>query len=98
MINTEVIVRPLVTEKSNRLAEKARDGVRGGKYSFMVRVGANKTEIKHAIEKLYDVRVIQVATQNRKGKIKRVGMRFGEQSDWKKAIVTVAAEQRIDLF
>ena len=82
MIAEEVIVRPVVTEKSN-------DGLQEGKYTFEVNKKATKVEIAKAVEKLFEVRVLKVNTMTVNGKQKRVGYHTGKTSDWKKAIVTI---------
>jgi large subunit ribosomal protein L23 len=89
----DIIIRPLITEKSLRLA-------REGKYSFEVAREANKLEIKSAVEKLFRVRVEKVHTINMKGKPRTMfwGKRTtGKTKEWKKAIVTVK-EGKIDIF
>ena len=78
----DVIIRPIVTEKSN-------DGLQEGKYTFEVNRKATKIDIKNAVEKLFEVKVLEVNTMNIKGKAKRVGVHQGRTSDWKKAIVTI---------
>ena len=78
----EVIVKPIVTEKSS-------EELQLGKYTFRVNKNATKIEIAHAVEKLFDVRVLKVNTMSVKGKAKRVGVHQGMTSDWKKAIVTI---------
>lgn len=78
----DVILKPLITEKSNL-------EVAGGKYTFVVDVNATKTEIRKAVEKLFQVKVLQVNTVNYEGKIKRMGAHIGPRSDWKKAIVKI---------
>jgi len=78
----DIIIRPYITEKSN--AEIA-----GGKYTFIVDVNATKTEIRKAVEELFQVRVLQVNTINYEGKIKRMGVHTGPRPDWKKAIVRI---------
>jgi len=78
----DIIIRPYITEKSN--AEIA-----GGKYTFIVDANATKTEIKTAVEKLFQVKVLQVNTINYEGKIKRMGVHTGPRPDWKKAIVKI---------
>lgn len=78
----DVIIRPIVTEKSN-------DGLQEGKYTFEVNRKATKIDIKNAVEKLFEVKVLEVNTMNVKGKTKRVGVHQGKTSDWKKAIVTI---------
>ena len=82
MIAEEIIVRPVVTEKSN-------DGLQEGKYTFEVNKKATKVEIAKAVEKLFNVKVLKVNTMTVKGKQKRVGVHVGRTSDWKKAIVTI---------
>ena len=82
MIAEEIIVRPIVTEKSN-------DGLQEGKYTFEVNKKATKVEIAKAVEKLFNVKVLKVNTMNVNGKKKRVGYHVGKTSDWKKAIVTI---------
>ena len=82
MLPEEVIVRPIVTEKSN-------DGLQEGKYTFEVNKKATKVEIAKAVEKLFEVKVLKVNTMTVKGKTKRVGYHTGKTSDWKKAIVTI---------
>ena len=78
----EIIVAPVVTEKSN-------DELQEGKYTFKVNKKATKVEIAKAIEKLFGVKVLKVNTMNVNGKSKRVGYHTGKTSDWKKAIVTI---------
>ena len=82
MLAEEVIVRPVVTEKSN-------DELQQGKYTFEVNKKATKIDIKRAVEKLFNVKVVSVNTISVKGKEKRVGRYVGKTSDWKKAIVTI---------
>ena len=82
MLAEEVIVRPVVTEKSN-------DGLQEGKYTFEVNKKATKIEIAKAVEKLFEVKVLKVNTMMVNGKKKRVGYHQGRTSDWKKAIVTI---------
>ena len=82
MIAEEIIVRPIVTEKSN-------DGLQEGKYTFEVNKKATKVEIAKAVEKLFNVKVLKVNTMTVKGKQKRVGVHVGRTSDWKKAIGTI---------
>ena len=82
MIAEEIIIRPIVTEKSN-------DALQEGKYTFEVNKKATKVEIAKAVEKLFEVKVLKVNTITVKGKTKRVGYHVGKTSDWKKAIVTI---------
>jgi large subunit ribosomal protein L23 len=88
----KTIVRALITEKGTHLREQ------GNKYVFQVDTGANKIEIKQAIEKIFSVHVENVRTMNVAGKEKRLGRFTGHRSDWKKAIVTLKAGDTIDLF
>ena len=78
----DVIIRPLMTEKTYA-------AVAEGKYTFEVAVDSTKVEIKNAVEKLFEVKVLKVNTMTVKGKEKRVGVHQGRTSDWKKAIVTI---------
>ena len=78
----EIIVAPIITEKSN-------DQLQEGKYTFEVNKKATKVEIAKAVEKLFEVKVLKVNTMNVNGKKKRVGYHVGKTSDWKKAIVTI---------
>lgn len=87
----DIIIRPVVTEKSMNLQAE-------GKYTFYVDTKANKTEIKNAIEKIFEVDVIQVNTINVKGKTKRVGRFVGKTANKKKAIVSIKPGQTIALF
>jgi len=87
-----VIKRPLVTEKSTIARDEAN------KYFFEVDRRANKIEIEKAVEKLFKVKVVSVRTMNREGKKKRMGRMMGRKSDWKKAVVTLAPGQSIDIF
>ena len=82
MLPEEIIVRPVITEKSN-------DEMQSGKYTFEVNKKATKVEIAKAVEKLFGVKVLKVNTISVKGKQKRVGAHTGMTSDWKKAIVTI---------
>ena len=87
----DVVLKPVVSEKSYALLDE-------GVYTFVVHPDANKTEIRQAIESIFGVRVTKVNTLNRKGKKKRRGRWIGVRSDTKRAIVTLAAGERIDLF
>lgn len=78
----DIIIRPIITEKSN-------DGIQEGKYTFEVNKKATKVDIARAVEKLFEVKVLKVNTITVKGKQKRVGVHVGKTSDWKKAIVTI---------
>ncbi len=88
----DIIIRPLVTEKSNDLMALK-------KYAFKVDKKANKIEIKNAVEKLFGVKVKAVNTINVSGKLKRMGAHSGYRSDWKKAVVTLTEESKtIEIF
>ncbi len=88
----DVIKRPLITEKSNKLKEDSNQIV------FVVNPQANKIEIRQAIEKMFKVKVLRVQTMNFLGKQKRHGRYMGWKSDWKKAIVTLREGDRIEFF
>ena len=88
---SQVIIRPVVSEKSYVLA--AAD-----KYTFRVHPNAHKTQIRQAIESLFDVNVVDVRTMSVKSKPKRRGTTAGRTRSWKKAIVQVAAGQSIPIF
>jgi large subunit ribosomal protein L23 len=92
MDNTSVIIKPLVTEKSTHF-QNTRNA-----YAFQVSQDANKQQIKHAVEELYGVRVVDVRTMNRKGKPRRARFRMTHGSDWKRAVVVLDENSRIDLF
>lgn len=87
-----VIIRPLITEQGTHFANVK------GAYSFEVNKGANKAQIKKAVEKLYSVKVSKVRTANRKGKLRRKGRNFGLTASWKKAVVFLKPDYHIDLF
>jgi large subunit ribosomal protein L23 len=88
----QVILRPLITEKATHLSE------RHNAYTFEVNPLATKTEIKEAIEALFDVKVADVRTQNRRGKARRYRIKMGRMRNWKKAIVALRDEHRIDFY
>ena len=89
----DIIIRPVVSEKSYGLLD-------AGVYTFVVAPDANKIQIREAVESIFNVRVTKVNTLNRKGKRKRNRrtFTFGKRSDTKRAIVTLAPGERIDLF
>jgi large subunit ribosomal protein L23 len=89
----DVILQPVVSEKSYALLDE-------GVYTFLVHPSSNKTEIRQAVEAIFNVRVQQVNTLNRKGKRKRNRRMptFGKRPDTKRAIVTLVAGDTIDLF
>lgn len=88
----QIILRPIVTEKGFYYAE------RHNVYSFEVNKLANKTQIKHAVEFLFDVKVTDVKTANRKGKKRRARRKIGQQRSWKKAMVKLDPESKISYF
>jgi len=87
----EVLIAPVVSEKSYGMLDE-------NKYTFIVAPGANKTEIKIAVEKIFKVRVLKVNTMNREGKTKLSRFGSGKRSDTKRAIVQIAPGDRIDIF
>jgi large subunit ribosomal protein L23 len=87
----DILLGPVVSEKSFELADL-------GKYTFKVAKTANKTEIKEAVQKIFDVQVLSVNTLNRKGKVQRTRYGYGKRNDQKRAIVAVAEGQSIDVF
>ena len=89
---SKVIKRPMITERGSTMRETHNQ------YLFQVDPAANKLEIKQAIEHFFGVKVTQVRTANYRGKIKRMGRFSGKRADWKKAIVTLAEGDTIDLF
>jgi large subunit ribosomal protein L23 len=89
----KIILRPVITEKTTRL--KATSGV----ICFEVARGANKIEIKRAIEQLFKTKVAEVRTQAKTGKVRRVGRNAGKTKDWKKAYVRLRdGEKPIEYF
>ncbi len=88
----QVIIRPLVTEKG------VHRSARHNAYAFEVSRLATKHDVRSAIEHLFNVKVIRVHTQNRRGKPRRSKFHLGRTKDWKKAIVTLHSEHRIDFF
>ena len=88
----QIVLRPLVTEKGMHKAS------RYNQYAFEVNRMASKDDIRRAVEELFDVKVVRVNVQNRKGKPRRTRFRWGHTKDWKKAIVTLDPEHRIDFF
>jgi len=88
----QIILRPLITEKGTHKAN------RQNAYAFEVNPAANKAQIRRAVEELFDVKVVAVNTQNRKGKPRRTRFRRGVTKSWKKAIVKLDPESRIEFF
>ena len=92
MTNHDIIIKPIVSEKS-------MDQIQDRKYTFKVAIGANKIEIKNAVEEIFGVNVEKVTTQRVLGKIKRMGATSGKRADWKKAIVKLTADSKtIEFF
>jgi len=87
-----VVIRPLVTEKGTFQSQAMNA------YAFEVAHDANKAQVRLAIEKIYNVKVKEVRTANRKGKPRRTGRTSGKTRQWKKAVVVLEDEYRIDLF
>ena len=87
-----IVRKALITEKGTVLRETQNQ------YFFEVARDANKIEIKKAVESIFHVKVADVRTMQLRGKVKRQGRWVGKRNDWKKAIVTLGADQKIDLF
>ena len=92
MDNTNVIIKPLVTEKSTHLQETRNV------YAFQVHRDANKAQIRKAVETIYNVKVTDVRTMNRRGKPRRTRYGMTTTSGWKRAIVVLDENSRIELF
>jgi len=88
----QIVLRPLVTEKGMHKAS------RYNAYAFEVNRLAGKDDIRRAVEELFNVKVLAVNTQNRKGKPRRTRFRYGRTKAWKKAVVKLHSEDRIDFF
>lgn len=88
----DVILGPVVSEKSFDLIEAYNT------YSFLVDPRSNKTEIRQSVEAIFEVRVVSVNTYNRRGKMKRTRRTLGKRKDTKRALVTLAEGESIDLF
>lgn len=89
---SEILVRPMVTEKSHVQLDQH------GAYTFVVANDANKIEIANAIEKQFNVKVTDVRTMRYAGKMKRMGKWMGRKASWKKAVVTLAEGDSIEIF
>jgi large subunit ribosomal protein L23 len=87
----DIVLEPVVSEKSYGLLDE-------GRYTFIVHPDSNKTEIKQAVESIFGVKVASVNTMNRQGKRKRFGWIQGKRKDTKRAIVTLAEGEEIDIF
>ena len=88
----QVLLRPVVTEKG------VHRSTRYNQYAFVVNPLSDKEDIREAVETMFDVKVIKVRTQNRRGKPRRYRFKYGYTKKWKKAIVTLEKEDRIDFF
>ena len=88
---SQVIIRPVVSEKSYA-------GLEANKYTFLVHPEASKTEIKEAIQKIWNVHVLGVNTMKRRGKVKRQRFVEGKRADQKRAVVTLAEGDQIEIF
>ncbi len=88
----EILIAPIITEKTSSLMSAHNS------YTFEVSKNANKIEIKKAIEKIFDVTVLNVNTMRQRGKIKRMGRYSGKRADWKKAIVKLKVGDSIAEF
>lgn len=88
----DIVLRPIITEKSTLLKDN------GNQYVFEVQRDANKIEIKKAVEKLFKVKVVSVQVAMMDGKKKRLGRFFGKRPDWKKAIVKLSPKDKIGIF
>lgn len=87
----DVLIKPVITEKSSALMQD-------NKYTFIVPLTANKVEIRQAVEKIFKVKVLEISTVRVMGKTKRMGKTEGKRPDYKKAIVKLAAGERIEFF
>ena len=87
----DVLLKPVISEKSYRLVDD-------GKYTFLVAPDANKTQIRQAVEQVFHVKVTGLNTLNRQGNRRRTPYGWGRRNDTKRAIVTLAAGERIDVF
>ena len=91
LIAHDIIIKPIITEKSSKLVE-------GNKYTFEVHKSANKIQIRKAVEQIFKVKVLSVNTMNVPSKPKRMGAFLGKTRSWKKAVVALPAGQRIEAF
>ena len=92
MDNTQVIIKPLVTEKSTH-QQQTRNA-----YAFQVHHNANKPQIKQAVEQIYNVKVVDVRTMTRKGKPRRTKFKMTHGPEWKRAVVVLDENSKIELF
>ena len=91
MTAQDIIIRPIITEKSNI-------ALTTGKYTFEVAVNATKTDVKNAVEELFNVKVVSVNTVSMPGKVKRMGVHSGKTPDWKKAIVKIDTNPKDETY
>ncbi len=88
----QILIRPIITEKTTHLSESRNT------YTFEVHPQADKTQIKNAVQEMWNVKVVSVNTQNRSGKARRFKLTKGVTKNWKKAIVTLHADDSISFF
>jgi large subunit ribosomal protein L23 len=88
----DIVLRPIITEKSSSSKDK------GNQYVFEVARDANKIEIAKAVERLFKVKVVAVRVMNMEGKKRRLGKNTGKRSDWRKAIVKIGPKDKISFF
>ena len=88
----DIVLRPIITEKSSLLKDNANQ------YVFEVQRNANKIEIRKAIEKLFKVKVLSVQVSMMDGKVRKVGRFSGKKPDWKKAVIKVSPKDKITIF
>ncbi|MGE5484399.1 MAG: 50S ribosomal protein L23 [Ignavibacteriales bacterium] len=91
MTARDIIIRPVITEKSNA-------AMGGSRYTFVVDERATKTDIKQAVEEIFKVKVRGVNTMRMLGKVRRMGIHTGRRPSWKKAVVTLEEGQKIQFF
>jgi large subunit ribosomal protein L23 len=88
----QIIIRPIITEKTTA------SQMEHNQYTFEVLGEANKHEVKHAVEQMFNVHVMQVRTSHQRGKWRRRGRHVGKRPNWKKAVVTLAEGETIEIF
>lgn len=103
MDDFQIILRPLVTEKSTHQSQQSHESTesrpgRGGSYTFQVHHEANKAQIRNAVERIYNVKVVDVRTSVRGGKRRRYKFQMGQTSETKRAVVVLHPDYHIDLF
>jgi large subunit ribosomal protein L23 len=90
----QIVLRPIITEKGTHQSTHENHNA----YSFEVNLWATKDQVKHAVQELFGVRVLKVRTQMRQGKKRRYRFRVGQMSNWKKAVVKLHSEDKIEFF